>query len=67
MHDVTLGLRANERYTLTFGIRNLTDKRPPYYLQDTPTTPHQTAGNNTGNAYYDSIGRYLFVKVDARF
>ncbi|WP_107394105.1 TonB-dependent receptor domain-containing protein [Sphingomonas fennica] len=67
MNDITLNIRATDKYMFSFGVKNVSDKGPPFFLQDTPTTPHQTVGNNTGNAYYDAIGRYFFVKVDASF
>lgn len=67
MNDITLTVRPTDSYSFSLGVRNVSDRLPPHYLRDTPTTPHQTAGNNTGNAYYDAIGRYFFVKVDANF
>jgi outer membrane receptor protein involved in Fe transport len=67
LNDITLTIRPTDKYSLSLGVRNAADKRPPYFLQDTPTTPHQTVGNNTGNAYYDSIGRYFFAKIDVSF
>ena len=46
-----------ENYTFTMGIRNLTDKQPPFTI----------GAANTTLAQYDVLGRYFFARVQASF
>jgi iron complex outermembrane recepter protein len=46
-----------ENYTFTMGIRNLTDKKPPFTI----------GAANTTLAEYDVLGRYFFARVQASF
>ena len=57
--DVSLNLYFKDDLDLTLGINNLTDKDPPIngYIGYVP-------GNaNTYPAFYDSLGRFVFLKV----
>ena len=67
-HDLNLTWAPSRKYSVALGIKNLTDARVDHpVLRDTPTSPHQTEGNNTGNAYFDAIGRYYFVTLNYDF
>lgn len=58
-HDLQGSYYVNEGLTVTFGIRNLFDKQPPY------VTANQDM--NTLNSSYDTAGRYLYGRVNYRF
>lgn len=66
-NDATINYQATDKFALSFGVKNITDTMPPIMLRDNAASPHQTAGINTGLAYYDAIGRYFFAKVDVSF
>lgn len=67
-HDLNLTWAPSPRYSVALGIKNLTDARIDHpVLRDTPTSPNQSEGNNTGSAYFDAIGRYYFVTLNYDF
>ncbi|MBO9624260.1 MAG: TonB-dependent receptor [Sphingomonas sp.] len=67
-NDLNITVRPTEDYSLTFGVKNISNNGVSPAIQDTAITPHGTGnGRGIGPAYYDAIGRYLFVKVDAKF
>lgn len=66
-NDLTLQFRPTSRYALTFGVRNISNVGVFGPLQDTGPGPNSSGGAQTGAAYYDAIGRYLFAKVDVSF
>ncbi len=66
-NDLTLNLRANDRFTFSLGARNITGTLTPLQLQNNAISPGQSNGSITGTggaAYYDAIGRYLFAKIN---
>jgi outer membrane receptor protein involved in Fe transport len=63
-NDLTLQLRPVEKWALTFGVKNVSNAGVLAPLQDTAPGPHGAGGAATGAAYYDSIGRYFFAKID---
>jgi iron complex outermembrane recepter protein len=66
-NDLTVQFRPTERYSLTFGVKNVSNVGIFGPLQDTAPGPNSSGGVQTGAAYYDAIGRYFFAKVDLRF
>lgn len=66
-NDLTLQIRPTDRYGLTFGVKNISNVGIFAPLRDTGPGPNSSGGTQTGSAYYDAIGRYLFAKVDVRF
>jgi iron complex outermembrane recepter protein len=56
-------LEVRDNLSLTFGIKNLTDKAPPLSLQD------GGGGNQAGydGRYYDPIGRAYYGRVSFKF
>lgn len=63
--DLAARFHANERTTLTFTVRNLTDNSPPL----TGATAGSTAFNS-GNTYpstYDALGRRYTMQINVRF
>ncbi len=65
--DLTVQVRPGARYGLTVGVKNVTNVGIFAPLQDTAPGPHGSGGVSTGAAYYDPVGRYVFVKVDVGF
>jgi iron complex outermembrane receptor protein len=66
-NDLNLTFRPTEKYSLSFGVKNVSDVGVAPAIQDTAISPHGTGnGRNIGPAYYDAIGRYFFAKVDAK-
>ena len=59
--------RPTDKYTLTFGVNNISNVGIFGPLQDTGPGPKSSGGAQTGAAYYDAIGRYFFAKVDVSF
>lgn len=70
-HDLNVSWYPTEKYTVSLGVKNLTDaeiKHP--VLRSHATSPHltaDTANANNGAAYMDGIGRYFFVTLKADF
>jgi iron complex outermembrane receptor protein len=66
-HDLMLQIRPIEKIRLTLGVKNLSNVKIFAPLSDTAPGPHGSGGVSTGAAYYDSIGRYFFTKIDIDF
>jgi outer membrane receptor protein involved in Fe transport len=56
-HDVRLGIDVGPKYNFYMGVDNLTNVKPPYGL----------SGIGGGSAIYDSIGRFMYAGVQAKF
>ena len=66
--DLTLTARPTDSYSITLGVRNLTNNGIFAAIQDTAISPHGTgSGRTIGPAYYDAVGRYFFVKAALNF
>ena len=66
--DLNITWRARKGFDIALGVKNLDDYGVPPAIQDTAISPHGAGdGRNIGPAYYDAIGRYFFLKLDARF
>ncbi|MBS0364329.1 MAG: TonB-dependent receptor [Proteobacteria bacterium] len=62
--DFDAGMDVGEHLNVRVGINNLTDKQPPVIgLVASP----QLVNGNMAAGMYDSLGRYLFAGVTARF
>src|SRR5690606_13422442 len=71
-HDLNISWFPSERYTVSLGVKNLTNTRikHPVIAASHATSPHLTADRaslNNGAAYMDAIGRYYFVTFKANF
>jgi outer membrane receptor protein involved in Fe transport len=73
-NDLTLTVRPTPRYSVTLGVKNVSDVSVPLQLQNNAVSPHSAgdyftpgAGASSAAADYDPIGRYFFVKVGAHF
>jgi len=58
-HDVSARWQINDTFEFGFGVRNLTDIKPPYF--DWPLD------GNTDPSTYDALGRYYFGSLRAKF
>ncbi|AKM07761.1 TonB-dependent receptor [Pelagerythrobacter marensis] len=56
-HDVSVSYKIDETYKLTFGINNIFDEKMPDFH----------ANQNVNNGIYDTIGRYLFARINTKF
>jgi outer membrane receptor protein involved in Fe transport len=54
-NDLTVQFRPTDKYSLALGVKNVSNVGVFGPLQD------------SGSAYYDQIGRYVFAKVDVNF
>ena len=61
--DLTAIWSASENYTATVGVSNLLDTDPPV-SSDAGTAP---GNGNTFPAYFDALGRYVFVNLGVTF
>ena len=61
--DLTLHWSPFENYDATLGVTNLFDNDPPV-TSDAGTAP---GNGNTFPAYFDALGRYIFVNVGVTF
>ena len=58
-HDLSAQWGINESVDLTLGVRNLTDQKPKFF--DSPID------QNTDPATFDTLGRFFFGSVRAKF
>ncbi|MXY91052.1 MAG: TonB-dependent receptor plug domain-containing protein [Gammaproteobacteria bacterium] len=61
--DLTAVWSASENYTATVGVSNLLDTDP----QVTSDAGTQPGNGNTFPAYFDALGRYVFVNLGVNF
>jgi iron complex outermembrane recepter protein len=66
-NDATVTFRPTEKYSLTLGVKNISDVGVPLPLQGNFISPGPPSFRQDGAANYDSIGRYFFVRVGANF
>lgn len=57
-NDLSIQYDASDRYRIGFGVRNISDVRPPFM---------GGVGIYTNNTVYDVIGRYFFVTTNLKF
>jgi len=63
--DVAAVWRFAEKYTINFGINNVTDEDPPIVDGGTAGPPY--GNGNTYPQVYDALGRYVFMGLTAKF
>ncbi|MCL7715468.1 TonB-dependent receptor domain-containing protein [Stenotrophomonas mori] len=70
-HDLNIGWHPGLKYSVSLGIKNLTNSRIGHpVMRSYGTTPHLTADTvnaNNGAAYTDAIGRYYFATLKMDF
>lgn len=66
-NDLSLTYRPTETYSVTLGVKNISNNGVFPAIQDTAIQPHGVGnGRGIGPAYYDAIGRYFFLKADLK-
>jgi iron complex outermembrane recepter protein len=64
--DLTAVMKLGDKVTLRLGVNNILDKDPP--IIGGSTLPGPPSGNgNTFPQAYDSLGRFIFGQITARF
>jgi outer membrane receptor protein involved in Fe transport len=73
-NDLTLTIRPKAGYSISLGVKNISDAGVPLQLQDNAISPHAAgsyftpgASAASGAGDYDAIGRYFFLKFGAHF
>ncbi|TAK41361.1 MAG: TonB-dependent receptor [Betaproteobacteria bacterium] len=64
--DIAAAWRINRTFTLSGGINNITDKDPPIVSQQL-AGPSILGNGNTFPGVYDTLGRLVFVNLQAKF
>jgi outer membrane receptor protein involved in Fe transport len=62
--DETVNINVNEKFSLTLGMLNVFDKKPPIVGDTSGAT---SVGGSTFPTVYDVLGRSLFARVTANF
>jgi outer membrane receptor protein involved in Fe transport len=72
--DLAFTFHPMDKYSVTFGVNDVSNAGVPIQLQGNNITPHSAGGtftpgfnNSDATANYNSIGRYYFLKVGAHF
>ncbi|WP_255326604.1 TonB-dependent receptor [Sphingobium sp. EM0848] len=65
--DLMLQTRPADQFSLSIGVKNISNVGIFAPLRDTAPGPHGSGGVPTGAAYYDAVGRYFFGKVEVNF
>ena len=56
------------RSRLRVGVNNIADKNPPLILNGTYSDcPNTSCNDNTWVGTYDSLGRYIYMNLTAKF
>ena len=64
--DIAGSWRINKTFSLTGGVNNITDKDPPIVSQ-TLAGPSIYGNGNTFPGVYDTLGRLVFMNLQAKF
>ena len=66
--DLSASINWGEHMSFRVGVNNVTDKGPPIVLNgNVSACPTATCNDNTWVGTYDTLGRYLFAHVTAKF
>ena len=66
--DLSAAISWGEHFSFRAGVNNITDKPPPIVLNGNYSNcPNTTCNDNTWVGTYDTLGRYLFLHVTAKF
>ena len=66
--DLSGSIGWGSHLTFRAGVNNITDKAPPIVINgNLSNCPNSTCNDNTWVGTYDTLGRYLFVHVSAKF
>ncbi len=66
--DLSASIGWGEHFSFRAGMNNIFDKAPPIVLNgNLSNCPNTTCNDNTWVGTYDTLGRYLFVHITAKF
>jgi outer membrane receptor protein involved in Fe transport len=66
--DISADIPVVKGVTATLGVNNIADKEPPLVPTGTfSACPTVGCNDNTWPGMYDTMGRYIFLHVEARF
>jgi iron complex outermembrane recepter protein len=66
--DMSWSMPVSSWATIRIGANNLTDKRPPLVLNGNYSDcPNSTCNDNTFVGTYDTLGRYIYAHISAKF
>ncbi len=66
--DLSGAISFGSHMSLRLGVNNITGKGPPIVLNGSFTQcPNSTCNDNTWVGTYDTLGRYLFAHISAKF
>ena len=66
--DLSAAIGYGSHLTFRAGVNNVTDKGPPLVLNGTfSNCPNTSCNDNTWVGTYDTLGRYYFVHISAKF
>jgi iron complex outermembrane recepter protein len=66
--DLTASISWGQHLDFRLGVNNVTDKGPPIVLNGTYSDcPNTSCNDNTWVGTYDTMGRYIYVHVSAKF
>ena len=64
LHTASLRFEPSDRYSLTLGVRNIFDKKPPKITAEDPFV--NTIANVPLQAGFDTRGRTFFINAQAK-
>jgi iron complex outermembrane recepter protein len=66
--DMSANYAINSTFSVRVGVNNIADKDPPTILNgNLSNCPNTTCNDNTWTGTYDTLGRYLYAHVSAKF
>ena len=66
--DISADMPVTKQVTVTLGVNNIADKEPPLVPSgDLSACPTVGCNDNTWPGMYDTMGRYIFAHVEAKF
>jgi outer membrane receptor protein involved in Fe transport len=66
--DLSASMPVTSKVSIRLGVNNLTDKNPPLILNgNLSDCPNSTCNDNSWAGTYDTLGRYIYAHVSAKF
>jgi iron complex outermembrane recepter protein len=65
--DMSASILLTSAVSLRLGVNNIADKDPPLVLSGTFSNANNLANDNTWVGTYDTLGRYLYARITAKF
>lgn len=66
--DLAFAIPIGPMFDVRLGVNNVADKDPPLILQaNFSDCPNTSCNNNTWAGTYDTLGRYIYTHLSAKF